>query len=122
MGKLPEDLRQANIAQAAGIGDKMEAINAIVVPESAGAPEFRFTDEEVECLAEQEHERWMRDGSPRAGGTGRPATTGARSTPTCSPGPPSAWPIRTRTATRSARLPGTLRDAGFQILRLPPDS
>ena len=58
---LPEDLRQANIAQAAGIGDKMEAIGAIIVPESAGAPEFQFTGEEVERLAEQEHERWMRD-------------------------------------------------------------
>lgn len=68
---LPEDLRQANIAQAAGIGDKMEAIGAIIVPECAGAP----------------------------------ATTSARSTPTCSPGPPSARPVRTRTATRSALCP-----------------
>ena len=60
-GKLPKDLRDANVAQAAGIGAKLEAINAVVVPESAEASDFSFTPEEVEGLAELEHKRWMNE-------------------------------------------------------------
>ena len=41
--QLPRDLQDANVAQAAGIGAKLEAINAVVVPESAEASDFSFT-------------------------------------------------------------------------------
>jgi hypothetical protein len=37
--ELPDDLRQANLAQAAHIGTKLDAIDCAVVPESA-APQF----------------------------------------------------------------------------------
>lgn len=119
---LPEDLRQANIDQAAGIGDKMEAIGAIIVPESAGAPEFQFTGEEVERLAEQEHERWMRDKLSQGWRYGQPRDDERKIHPDLLP-----WAVlseadkdKDRNAIRT--LPGTLHDAGFQILRLPPDS
>jgi hypothetical protein len=59
--RLPEDLRQANIAQAAAIGDKLRTIGATVVPDSTSASDFAFTDQEIELLARQEHDRWMRE-------------------------------------------------------------
>jgi hypothetical protein len=48
---LPDDLKQAYLAQAADIGTKLEAIGCAVVPESATVPGFAFTDAEVELLA-----------------------------------------------------------------------
>ena len=59
--KLSDDLREANIAQAAGIGAMLESIGAVVVSQSAAAPEFRFTAVEIERLPQVEHVRWMRE-------------------------------------------------------------
>ena len=119
---LPEDLRQANIAQAAGIGDKMEAIGAIIVPESAGAPDFQFTDEEVERLAEQEHERWMRDRLSQGWRYGQPRNDERKIHPDLQPWAALSAADKDKDRNAIRTLPETLRDAGFQILRLPPDS
>jgi hypothetical protein len=119
---LPEDLRQANIAQAAGIGDKMEAIGAIIVPESAGAPEFQFTDEEVECLAEQEHERWMRDRLSQGWRYGQTRNNERKIHPDLQPWAALSAADKDKDRNAIRTLPETLHDAGFQILRLPPDS
>ena len=59
--ELPPDRQRANLAQAKDIGVKLEAIDSIVVPRSAGAPEFAFTAEEIEQLAQMEHRRWVQD-------------------------------------------------------------
>ena len=118
---LPEDLRQANIAQAAGIGDKMEAIGAIIVPESAGAPEFqlhrrggraprRARARAVDARQAQPGLDVRAAPRRRAQDPPRPAALGR----------PSGPKDKDRNAIRT--LPETLRDAGFQILRLPPDS
>lgn len=120
--KLPADLRQSNVAQAADIGDKMEAIGAIIVPESAGAPEFTFTDEEIERLAEQEHERWMRDRLSQGWRYGQPRDDEHKIHPDL-----RAWAALSETDKDKDRnairtIPATLHDAGFQILRLPPES
>ena len=40
---LPDHLKQANLAQAADIGVKLDAIDCIVVPESAAVPDFAFS-------------------------------------------------------------------------------
>ena len=58
---LPDDLKQSNLAQAADIGIKLDAINCVVVPESGTIPAFAFTDAEIEMLAKMEHLRWMRE-------------------------------------------------------------
>ena len=55
--QLPRDLQDANVAQAAGIGAKLEAINAVVVPESAEASDFSFTPGEIDGLAEDAGDR-----------------------------------------------------------------
>ena len=56
---LPDQLKQANLAQAADIGTKLEAIDCAVVPESATTPDFAFSAAEIELLAKLEHQRWV---------------------------------------------------------------
>jgi RyR domain/TrkA-N domain len=120
--QLSEDLRQSNVAQAVDYGDKMDAIGAIIVPESAGAPEFAFTDAEVERLAEREHERWMRDRLSQGWRYGVPRDDERKIHPDL-----RLWAALSETDKDKDRnaileIPGNLHDAGFQILRLPPDS
>jgi RyR domain len=118
--RLPENLRQSNVAQAADIGAKMEEIGAIVVPESASAPAFDFTAEEIEHLAQLEHQRWMRE-KLDAGWKPGPLRDDARKIhPDL-----QEWnelseadKDKDRNAIRS--LPATLRNAGYQIRRLRP--
>ena len=101
---LPEDLRQLNFAQAADIGAKLEAIGAIVVPQSAAAPAFAFADQEIENLARLQHEwRCARD-STRGGDTDRTATTSVGSIPNSRAGITSARPIKIRSVMPSASL------------------
>jgi voltage-gated potassium channel Kch len=54
--ELPEDLREANRAQAADVEEKLAAIGCTI---GATADDFAFTDAEVELLARREHDRWM---------------------------------------------------------------
>jgi hypothetical protein len=118
---LPKDLRDSNIAQAAGIGAKLEAVNAVVVPRSADSPEFSFTSREVEDLAEMEHERWMNERIAQGW------THGERDNRRKLHPDLVDWadlPDSARQKDRDAVLaiPGILRDAGYQVLRLPADS
>ena len=119
--KLPEALRQSNIAQAADIGDKMEAIGAIIVPESVGAPEFHFTNDEVERLAQQEHERWMRDRLSQGWTYGQPRDDERKIRPDLQPWDALSEADRDKDRNAIRILPVILHEAGYQILRLPPN-
>jgi hypothetical protein len=58
--ELPEDLRNANRNQADHIWEKLEQIRCtITMLTDWEEPLFQFDSEEVEFLAEKEHERWM---------------------------------------------------------------
>lgn len=58
--ELPEHLRESNRRQAAGIFEKLSAIGCTVREVSDREVElFSFTEEEVERLAEMEHDRWV---------------------------------------------------------------
>jgi RyR domain/TrkA-N domain len=117
--QLSEDLRQSNIAQAADIGVKMDAIGAIVVPESAGAPAFSFTDQEIERLARMEHERWLKEKIADGWKYGEVRDDERKIHPDLKDwaGLSDAERGKDRNAVRT--LPATLHDAGYQILRLP---
>jgi hypothetical protein len=116
--ELPDDLKRANLAQAADIGTKLEAIDCVVTPESATAPPFAFTGDEIEQLAQMEHERWMRE--RRAEGKVYGPTREGNQHPDL-----VDWQYLSPTAQDKDRdavreLPAILQEAGFQIIRLPP--
>jgi hypothetical protein len=56
--ELPEHLRESNRAQAAHIFEKLRAIGCEVRDAEGDVEPVRFTDDEVELLAELEHDRW----------------------------------------------------------------
>jgi hypothetical protein len=57
--QLPENLRASNRAQAADIARKLDLIGCEIVAADAADPSFAPTTEEVERLAEIEHQRWF---------------------------------------------------------------
>ena len=117
---LPDDLKQSNLAQAADIGIKLDAINSVVVPASDTIPAFAFTDAEIEMLAEMEHLRWMRERQEQ-GYVHGPVREGQRHPNLVD------WQYLSESAREKDRqaireIPAILREAGFQILRLAPRS
>ncbi|MEM7274245.1 MAG: NAD-binding protein [Actinomycetota bacterium] len=56
---LDERFQRSNLAQAAHIPIKLAAVRAVIVPALDGLPPFVFDEDEVERLAEMEHDRWM---------------------------------------------------------------
>jgi hypothetical protein len=120
--ELPENLRQSSVARAADIGVKMEEIGAIVVPESASESEsaFAFTSQEIEHLAEREHQRWVREMIAAGWKYGQPRDDVRKIHPDL-----QEWDYLSEANKEWNRyaistLPETLHDAGYQILRLSP--
>ena len=60
--KIPETLRRSNRKQADHVGTKLRAVNCELQRTNDGDPEIlQFTAEEIESLAEMEHERWVEE-------------------------------------------------------------
>jgi voltage-gated potassium channel Kch len=59
--RLPESLKESNRAFADRIGEKLEAIDCLLVPDPLATGTFAFEPEEIESLAQLEHERWRKD-------------------------------------------------------------
>jgi hypothetical protein len=117
--RLPEDFRQSNIAQAADYGAKLEAIGAVVVPAPAAAPVFSFTDQEVELLAQMEHQRWMKEKLADGWKYGEPRDNQRKLHPDLKDWSDLSEEVRDLDRDAVRDLPGVLREAGFLILRLP---
>ena len=61
---LPESLQQSNRRFADGIGAHLDNNRCVIVPDELGGRDderFHFADEELTSLAEEEHNRWMKD-------------------------------------------------------------
>jgi hypothetical protein len=116
--KLSVDLKDANVGQALSFGAKVEAVGAVVVPESAAATGFTFTQQEIEDLSAGEHDRWMSERLAAGWTYGVPRDNVRKLHPALLPWPelPEAEREKDRNAIRA--IPPILRDAGFQILRL----
>ncbi|CAO5247366.1 NAD-binding protein [Frankia sp. AgKG'84/4] len=59
--ELPEDLRDANRAQAAQFGEMLRTQSLMLMPAGEADSDFSFTGAEIEQLAQQEHDRWRRE-------------------------------------------------------------
>jgi hypothetical protein len=117
--QLPEDLRRSNLAQAADIGAKMEAIGATVVPVSQGASEFSFTSQEIELLAQMEHERWASERISQGWKYGEERDPEHKIHPDLRDWSYLSDVSKDKDRDAVRELPAILQDAGFQIRRLP---
>jgi hypothetical protein len=117
--RLPENLQQANVSQAADIGVKMDAIGAVIIPLSAAAPPFTFTGDEIERLARMEHDRWMRERAANGWKYGQQRDNDRKLHPDLVDWAHLSDEAKAKDRNAIRTLPETLDDAGFQILRLP---
>lgn len=117
--RLPDALRQSELAEADAIGRNVAALGYRLLPLTDwDAAAFRFAPEEVERLARMEHERFLaeRQGAGwryAAGVENAQAQTSSRLLP---------WEEllaeqRNELCANAADLPATLAQAGFQIVR-----
>ena len=116
--ELSDDLKQANLAQAADISGKLRAIGCAIVPESSTTRQFAFTAAEIEQLAEKEHERWMQE--RQAQGYVFGPDRAARQHPSLVPWAELSESDRNKDRNAVREIPSILQQAGFQIIRLPP--
>jgi RyR domain len=118
--ELPQDLKQANLAQAADISRKLGEIDCAIVPESAAVRQFSFTAIEVEQLGEQEHKRWMQE--RQAQGYVPGPDRARRQHPDLVPWAELSEDARDKDRNAVREIPSILQQAGFQIVRLPLSS
>jgi hypothetical protein len=59
--ELPEDLKQQNRNNIRNIPQKLAQAGYLMTPARSNEPPFDFPGDDLETLAQQEHERWMAD-------------------------------------------------------------
>jgi hypothetical protein len=117
--ELPEDLKHSNRHQASHIGHKLDAVGCFLAPLTDwDADKFEFRVEEVERLAEMEHERFIEERTAR----GWTRSLGAKDVQEGTSPDLIPWAKLTDKGRRKDRktitdLPEVLWIAGFQIVR-----
>lgn len=100
------------------MGEKLKAIGCYIVPLADwNAAEFPFSREEIELMAQMEHERWSEERRTQGWSYG-PRDEAKKTNPSLLPWP--ELPEATRDWNRAAvrEIPTSLERAGFQIYRL----
>jgi voltage-gated potassium channel Kch len=121
--ELPESLRESNRRFADGVGTKIRAMGATLIPTRPGAStpdELALPPEQLSELAREEHERWMADLQAKAwSGTEGDKDAERRLHPLLRSWEelPEAEREKDRDAVRG--LPQILAAAGFAIVRTP---
>lgn len=119
-GELDEELRRANRDQAAGVGEKLDAVGCGLSDVRGPASDLLvFGPDEVELLAEMEHERWERD-LRRRGWTLGAWDREARTSPYLIPWSELDEDARDRDRRFVEGLPGLLAGLGLWVVRLEP--
>jgi len=114
---LPKTTQTAFRRQADEIAQMLGTIGAVVLPIEEGGHPFQVRPVELEVLAEQEHERWMRD--RRAGGWchGPRRDSADRTHPSMIPYSELPESERDKDRERVLRFPGLLVAAGLGVVR-----
>lgn len=118
--ELPEPVKESNRSQADNIGLKLKAVGCCLVPLADWDAElFKFIPEEVELMAEMEHERWSSE-RKRAGWTYKegPKNIKKKTSPYLVPWNELSEDIKELDRNSVRALPSLLAKADFQIYRL----
>ncbi len=116
--ELPESLRDANRAQAAGIREKLERIGCTIAVHEPGRPPFSYQGDELETLAVFEHERWMQDKLASGWSYGSPRNDAARRHDCLLPWEKLAETEREKDRDAVRNIPELLAEVGLQPVRL----
>ncbi|MCI0413985.1 AAA family ATPase [bacterium] len=117
--KLSEGYRNSNRGVAKDIYAKLQRIHCDFGPLFVGTtpPGFAFTPEEIDLLAEMEHERWMRE-KIEAGFTLGSDDPERKTNPDLKPWSELSETAKNKDHQSVLNLPKILEDAGFYIYRL----
>jgi hypothetical protein len=115
-----ENLKASNRRFAEGIEEKLEAAGCALRPAPRGgiSPSFSFTDDQVEDLAQIEHERWMSDLRGDGWRRGLVKDAAKREHPLLVPWSELSEEDRDKDRDAVRSLPGMLMRAGFEIERV----
>ena len=116
--ELEESRKESSRAQARNISDKLRIIGCEIAPlRDWRASDFAFTDDELEKLAIEEHERWMTE-RVAAGWRPGPRDPDQKMTPYLVPFDQLPKDIADLDRDAVNGIPAVLASAGFQIIRL----
>ncbi|GAB2724296.1 DUF1003 domain-containing protein [Kitasatospora kifunensis] len=113
--ELPEELKEADRAEARQIGERLAAIGCLMVPTFNPAHSFVFEDEEVRQLARLEHESGL--AGQTMGGVEHGLDEADRTQGYQVPWEQLSEEGRARGMEAVRRIPAVLARAGFQVLR-----
>jgi hypothetical protein len=117
--ELSEDFKEANRQQADHIGIKLKAVGCGIAPLTGwDAEPFEFTREEIERLAEMEHQRWNEERRKAGWRLGTERDVENKTTPYLVPWKGLADEIKEYDRNTVRGLPSFLARAGFQIYRV----
>ncbi len=115
---LEEGRKESNRAQAAHIGTKLAAIGCDLITLSDWDPDnFQFENDELEKLAEMEHDRWVKE-RKQTGWTLGPKQPEGTTSPYLVPWRQLDEDVRELDRTFIRTLPDLLARSGFQIVRI----
>jgi hypothetical protein len=116
--ELSEPLRQANRAQAADIGRKLQLVGCVLAPRTGTGRAYDLAAHEVDQLARVEHLRWCLERTAAGWRLGRRHDHQARLHPGLTGWEKLAESDRVRCRDAIRDLAPILADAGLQIVRL----
>jgi Trk K+ transport system NAD-binding subunit len=113
---LASATHESNRAQAWHIGEKLRLLGCAILPLADSRADYTFTPEEIEMLAQAEHERWMAEKA------GQGLTYGPTRTESTHPDL-VPWEMLSEEAREKDRifvvaLPGILASEGYSIVKL----
>ncbi|MDO8728068.1 MAG: NAD-binding protein [Candidatus Methanoperedens sp.] len=116
--ELPEGLKESNRLQADHIGVKLKAIDCGISPLiDWDAISFEFSTEEIELMAEMEHERWVEERQSDGWKFGSTKNLEGKISPYLVPWNQLSDEIKGYDRIFIRKLPAFLYESGFQIYR-----
>ncbi len=118
---LPEEFRESNRDQAREIRQKLQALNYRIAPKILGVDRAvtAFNDDQIELLAQMEHDRWVEEKQRNGWVAGTPRDNEKKVHPDLIPWDALDEAAKEKDRNAVRRIPKLLRDSGFAIYLMP---